>query len=182
MAYVAKDATYARACHVLECGGGLAQDVLTTVGQAFELRFKVGLFRSLRDAHNTIRTFVFRRDRVLSGPETGGYTRSKVTGLRVQGGPKEGGPRAFVVTGPKILSTALCTERFLHPCGSHLALLASCWALFRRLTALFLSTTEFTNLSRTIILQGWVSDVCCMSDVPLLSFLSTTEFKFRRGL
>ena len=43
VAYVAKDATYARACHVLECGGGLAQDVLTTVGQAFELRFKVSI-------------------------------------------------------------------------------------------------------------------------------------------
>ena len=31
----------------------------------------------------------------------------------------------------------------------------------------FLSTTEFTILSRTIGLQGWVSDVGCrMSDVP----------------
>ena len=28
------------ACHVLECLGGLAQDVITTVGQAFEIRFK----------------------------------------------------------------------------------------------------------------------------------------------
>lgn len=25
---------------MLECGGGLAEDVITTVGQAFELRFK----------------------------------------------------------------------------------------------------------------------------------------------
>lgn len=48
VAYVAKDATYARACHVLECGGGLAQDVLTTVGQAFELRFKEFLQNSPR--------------------------------------------------------------------------------------------------------------------------------------
>ena len=39
VAYVAKDDT-GRACHVLECGGGLAQDVITTIGQAFELRFK----------------------------------------------------------------------------------------------------------------------------------------------
>ena len=101
MAYVAKDATYARACHVLECGGGLAQDVLTTVGQAFELRFKVGRFRSLGDAHNTIRTFVFRRDRVLSGPETAAYTRSKVTGLRVKGGPKRGAPELLLSRGPK---------------------------------------------------------------------------------
>ena len=40
VAYVAKDAINGRACYVLECGGGLAQDVITTVGQAFELRFK----------------------------------------------------------------------------------------------------------------------------------------------
>lgn len=40
VAYVAKDAINGRACYVLECGGGLAQDVITTIGQAFELRFK----------------------------------------------------------------------------------------------------------------------------------------------
>lgn len=40
VAYVAKDGKGGRACYVLECGGGLAQDVITTVGQAFELRFK----------------------------------------------------------------------------------------------------------------------------------------------
>ena len=40
VAYVAKDPVNNRACHVLECGGGLAQDVITTIGQAFELRFK----------------------------------------------------------------------------------------------------------------------------------------------
>lgn len=40
VAYVAKDPQKGRACHVLECGGGLAEDVVTTVGQAFELRFK----------------------------------------------------------------------------------------------------------------------------------------------
>ena len=28
------------ACHVLKCSGGLAQDVINTIGQAFELRFK----------------------------------------------------------------------------------------------------------------------------------------------
>ncbi|XP_021563989.1 SHC-transforming protein 2-like, partial [Carlito syrichta] len=27
-------------CHILECCGGLAQSVISTVGQAFELRFK----------------------------------------------------------------------------------------------------------------------------------------------
>ncbi|XP_013149325.1 PREDICTED: SHC-transforming protein 1, partial [Papilio polytes] len=42
VAYVAKTAppTEWRACYVLECGGMLAQDVIATVGQAFELRFK----------------------------------------------------------------------------------------------------------------------------------------------
>jgi len=40
VAYVAKDDIHGRACHVIECGGGLAEDVITTIGQAFELRFK----------------------------------------------------------------------------------------------------------------------------------------------
>lgn len=45
-AYVAKDQQFGRACFVLECGSGLAQDVITTVGQAFELRFKQFLKRT----------------------------------------------------------------------------------------------------------------------------------------
>lgn len=40
VSYVAKDLVNGRACHVLECGGGLSEDVITTIGQAFELRFK----------------------------------------------------------------------------------------------------------------------------------------------
>lgn len=40
VAYVAKDCVNGRACYVLECGGGLAENVITTIGQAFELRFK----------------------------------------------------------------------------------------------------------------------------------------------
>ena len=43
VAYVAKDEVNGRACFVLECGGGLAQDVITTIGQAFEIRFKMYL-------------------------------------------------------------------------------------------------------------------------------------------
>ncbi|KAF7287503.1 hypothetical protein GWI33_001463 [Rhynchophorus ferrugineus] len=39
VSYIAKDANELRACYVLECGGGLAKDVLATIGQAFELRF-----------------------------------------------------------------------------------------------------------------------------------------------
>ncbi|XP_014673396.1 PREDICTED: SHC-transforming protein 2-like [Priapulus caudatus] len=49
VAYVAKDAT-GRACYVLECGGGLAQDVITTIGQAFELRFKEYLKKAPKPA------------------------------------------------------------------------------------------------------------------------------------
>ncbi|XP_013775445.1 SHC-transforming protein 1-like isoform X1 [Limulus polyphemus] len=48
IAYVAKDQRYGRACFVLECGGGLAQEVITTIGQAFELRFKEFLRRAPR--------------------------------------------------------------------------------------------------------------------------------------
>lgn len=42
VAYVGKSAPPQewRACYVLECGGRLAQDVIATIGQAFELRFK----------------------------------------------------------------------------------------------------------------------------------------------
>ncbi|XP_073450127.1 SHC-transforming protein 2 [Aquarana catesbeiana] len=40
VAYVAKDPINQRACHILECCDGLAQSVISTVGQAFELRFK----------------------------------------------------------------------------------------------------------------------------------------------
>ncbi|XP_062034158.1 SHC-transforming protein 2 [Lepus europaeus] len=40
VAYVAKDPVNQRACHILECCEGLAQRVISTMGQAFELRFK----------------------------------------------------------------------------------------------------------------------------------------------
>lgn len=39
VAYVAKDDRDWRACFVLECGGGQAQDLIATIGQAFELRY-----------------------------------------------------------------------------------------------------------------------------------------------
>ncbi|XP_022695099.1 SHC-transforming protein 1-like isoform X2 [Varroa jacobsoni] len=46
VAYVGKDARQSRACFVLECGGGLAQEVIATIGQAFELRFRELMRRS----------------------------------------------------------------------------------------------------------------------------------------
>jgi len=39
VAYVAKDEKDWRECFVLECGGGQAQDLIATIGQAFELRY-----------------------------------------------------------------------------------------------------------------------------------------------
>ena len=50
VAYVAKDRHNVRSCYVLECGGGLAQDVITTIGQAFELRLVLTFaFGSVKD-------------------------------------------------------------------------------------------------------------------------------------
>lgn len=39
VAYVAKNVLEFRACYVLECGGGQAQDLIAAIGQAFELRY-----------------------------------------------------------------------------------------------------------------------------------------------
>ncbi|CAH2274017.1 SHC-transforming 4 [Pelobates cultripes] len=40
VAYVAKDPVNQRACHILECLSSKAQEVISTIGHAFELRFK----------------------------------------------------------------------------------------------------------------------------------------------
>ncbi|KAI5086116.1 SHC-transforming protein 2 isoform X2, partial [Silurus meridionalis] len=40
VAYVAKDPVNQRACHILECSANLAQCIISTIGQAFELQFK----------------------------------------------------------------------------------------------------------------------------------------------
>ena len=40
VAFVAKSKSINRACYVMECKGGIAQDVIMTIGQAFELRYK----------------------------------------------------------------------------------------------------------------------------------------------
>ncbi|XP_070156940.1 SHC-transforming protein 1 [Polyergus mexicanus] len=57
VAYVAKNMQEWRACYVLECAGGLAQDVISTIGQAFELRFKEFLTKpsSLHPVLNGVR-------------------------------------------------------------------------------------------------------------------------------
>lgn len=40
VAYVAKDDVNGRACYVFECADNMANNVITTIGQAFELRFR----------------------------------------------------------------------------------------------------------------------------------------------
>nr|CAG4642634.1 EOG090X098F [Evadne anonyx] len=73
VAYVAKDSNHGRACYVLECGGGLAQDVITTIGQAFELRFKEYLKRAPRPATETL---LENREPCGSGSSAGGGATS----------------------------------------------------------------------------------------------------------
>uniref|UniRef100_A0A8D0AD40 PID domain-containing protein n=1 Tax=Sander lucioperca TaxID=283035 RepID=A0A8D0AD40_SANLU len=40
IAYVAKDLVNQRACHILECPRGCAGEVINSIGQAFETRFR----------------------------------------------------------------------------------------------------------------------------------------------
>lgn len=56
VAYVAKDAVNGRACYVLECGGGLTKDVIATIGQAFDLRYKQYIKPALAMGQPTLST------------------------------------------------------------------------------------------------------------------------------
>ncbi|KAM3620319.1 uncharacterized protein V6R79_021461 [Siganus canaliculatus] len=59
VAYVAKDPVNQRACHILECSDGLAQSVISTIGQAFELQFKQYLHsppKTMLSAERPVRT------------------------------------------------------------------------------------------------------------------------------
>ncbi|XP_076009257.1 SHC-transforming protein 2 isoform X2 [Genypterus blacodes] len=59
VAYVAKDPVNQRACHILECSDGLAQSVISTIGQAFELQFKQYLHsppKTMASVERTVRT------------------------------------------------------------------------------------------------------------------------------
>jgi len=53
VAYVAKDKKHGRACFVLECKGGLGKEIITTIGQAFEIRFKEIFRRSSRQRNES---------------------------------------------------------------------------------------------------------------------------------
>ncbi|KAK5870201.1 hypothetical protein PBY51_024855 [Eleginops maclovinus] len=59
VAYVAKDPVNQRACHILECSDGLAQSVISTIGQAFELQFKQYLHsppKTMTSTERSVRT------------------------------------------------------------------------------------------------------------------------------
>lgn len=75
VAYVAKDCVNGRACYVLECGGGLAENVITTIGQAFELRFKEYLRKQPKPVTVPERYTDFQLSSSDSGP-TGGAAAS----------------------------------------------------------------------------------------------------------
>jgi len=66
VAYVAKDDLMGRACHVLECGGGLSEDVITTIGQAFELRFKEYLKKQPKPVHRYINLILSKEIKSLT--------------------------------------------------------------------------------------------------------------------
>ena len=53
VAYVAKDSKHGRACFVLQCQGSLANEVITTIGEAFEKRFRE-LIRSKKSSENQL--------------------------------------------------------------------------------------------------------------------------------
>uniref|UniRef100_A0A8C4SZI2 SHC (Src homology 2 domain containing) transforming protein 2 n=1 Tax=Erpetoichthys calabaricus TaxID=27687 RepID=A0A8C4SZI2_ERPCA len=56
VAYVAKDPVNERACHILECYDGLAQSIISTIGQAFELQFKQYMHSPPKAANRGITT------------------------------------------------------------------------------------------------------------------------------
>ena len=55
VAYVAKDGMHWRACYVLECGNDKAQSVISTMGQAFELRYKNFVVDAVENRYNSKR-------------------------------------------------------------------------------------------------------------------------------
>lgn len=69
VAYVAKDVMEWRACYVLDCGNDKAQTVISTIGQAFELRYKN--FCGGEDAER--RSTMKRKQSVDTTPETAYY-------------------------------------------------------------------------------------------------------------
>ncbi|XP_039908575.1 SHC-transforming protein 2 isoform X3 [Simochromis diagramma] len=74
VAYVSKDPVNQRACHILECSDGLAQSVISTLGQAFELQFKQYLHsppKTMTSVERSARTEepIWRDDEDFSEPD-----------------------------------------------------------------------------------------------------------------
>uniref|UniRef100_A0A8C8E1V4 SHC-transforming protein 4 n=1 Tax=Oryzias sinensis TaxID=183150 RepID=A0A8C8E1V4_9TELE len=83
VAYVAKDLFNKRACHILECPHGRASEVLNSIGQAFEARFR----QLLSQTSTLLSTRLFSRWSGLSNgllhlmAETGAWSRKKAESL-----------------------------------------------------------------------------------------------------
>ncbi|XP_019513054.1 PREDICTED: SHC-transforming protein 2 isoform X6 [Hipposideros armiger] len=82
VAYVAKDPINQRACHILECCEGLAQSVISTVGQAFELRFKQYLHSTPKGASPRRDARGLQWELGLSAPPGDGYVQADARGPR----------------------------------------------------------------------------------------------------
>uniref|UniRef100_A0A8C6T3M2 SHC (Src homology 2 domain containing) transforming protein 2 n=1 Tax=Neogobius melanostomus TaxID=47308 RepID=A0A8C6T3M2_9GOBI len=76
VAYVAKDPVNQRACHILECSDGLAQSVISTIGQAFELQFKQYLHsppKTMTSAERSVRP-----EEPMKEPPVGGVVDTRL--------------------------------------------------------------------------------------------------------
>ncbi|XP_074522985.1 SHC-transforming protein 1-like [Halichoeres trimaculatus] len=67
IAYVAKDLCNQRACHILECPRGRASEVINSIGQAFETRFRQLLSQPPQPLSNNLRSSV--KQSHIWGPE-----------------------------------------------------------------------------------------------------------------
>lgn len=93
------------ACHILECCEGLAQSVISTVGQAFELRFKQYL-------HSPPTAVVPpERYRPPSSHPPGDHTRQTTAGCRVPALRPPSVPRPGHMAQPPGLPLLVCKNR-----------------------------------------------------------------------
>uniref|UniRef100_A0A8C5F4D6 SHC-transforming protein 3 n=2 Tax=Gadus morhua TaxID=8049 RepID=A0A8C5F4D6_GADMO len=140
VAYVAKDPVNRRACHILECSDSLAQDVISSIGQAFDLRFQQYLQcpsskpSSTHDRVLNMEEFPWTEEEEepaehpyynnIPGkmPPPGGFIDSRLAG---QGGASDGGQDAIHSQPPPChpgagqpLPPACCSAAALHKASS----------------------------------------------------------------
>ncbi|XP_031769002.2 SHC-transforming protein 3 isoform X2 [Galleria mellonella] len=123
VAYVAKSAppTEWRACYVLECGGRLAQDVIATIGQAFELRFKEFLTKPSLLNVNGSRSCGSEAAAVVAALEDRDYYNDMPDKM-----PPEPGPAPATAAVPAPASTAHAHRHPPPPPLASLAPISSC--------------------------------------------------------